>query len=84
MRIAVIGAATMGRGMARVAAAAIGPLKVRGLVGLDVWLAIAEYLFRELKHPHYEPPAILGAKVGAGELGKKTGKGFYQWPKKPS
>lgn len=62
----------------------MGPLKVSDLVGLDVRLAIAEYLFRELKLPHYRPPAILRAKVEAGELGKKTGKGFYQWPKEPS
>lgn len=62
----------------------MGPLKVSDLVGLDVRLAIAEYLFRELKQPHYEPPAILRQKVRAGELGKKTGKGFYQWPKEPS
>ena len=62
----------------------MGPLRVSDLVGLDVRLAIAEYLFRELKQAHYEPPAILRAKVRAGELGKKTGKGFYQWPKEPS
>lgn len=62
----------------------MGPLKVSDLVGLDVRLAIAEYLFRELKAAHYEPPAILRQKVRAGELGKKTGKGFYQWPKEPS
>ncbi len=62
----------------------MGPLKVSDLVGLDVRLAIAEYLFRELKLPHYQPPAILRAKVQAGELGQKTGKGFYPWPKQPS
>jgi 3-hydroxybutyryl-CoA dehydrogenase len=62
----------------------MGPLRVSDLVGLDVRLAIAEYLFRELKQPHYEPPAILREKVRAGELGQKTGKGFYQWPKQPS
>jgi 3-hydroxybutyryl-CoA dehydrogenase len=59
----------------------MGPLRVSDLVGLDVRLAIAEYLFHELKLPHYEPPDILRHKVRAGELGKKTGKGFYQWPK---
>ena len=62
----------------------MGPLKVSDLVGLDVRLAIAEHLFRELKQPQYEPPAILRAKVKAGELGKKTGKGFYTWPTPPS
>jgi 3-hydroxybutyryl-CoA dehydrogenase len=62
----------------------MGPLKVSDLVGLDVRLAIAEHLFHELKQPHYKPPAILKNKVQAGELGKKTGKGFYQWPSTPS
>ncbi len=62
----------------------MGPLKVSDLVGLDVRLAIAEHLFRELKQPQYEPPAILRAKVRAGDLGKKTGKGFYTWPTPPS
>ena len=59
----------------------MGPLRVSDLVGLDVRLAIAEYLYKELGDPHYEPPALLRDKVAAGELGKKTGKGFYEWPK---
>jgi 3-hydroxybutyryl-CoA dehydrogenase len=59
----------------------MGPLRVSDLVGLDVRLAIAEYLHQQLKSSQYEPPAILRQKVRAGELGKKTGKGFYQWPK---
>ena len=58
----------------------MGPLKLTDLVGLDVRLAIAEYLHQELKQPHYEPPTLLREKVAAGELGKKTGKGFYEWP----
>jgi len=58
----------------------MGPLRVTDLVGLDVRLAIAEYLHRELGGAHYAPPDILRAKVRAGELGKKTGKGFYEWP----
>lgn len=59
----------------------MGPLKVSDLVGLDVRLAVAQYLHRTLGEPHYQPPAILEAKVRAGELGKKAGKGFYEWPK---
>lgn len=62
----------------------MGPLKVSDLVGLDVRLAIARYLYGELGAPHYAPPAILETKVRAGELGKKTGKGFYQWPRPTS
>jgi 3-hydroxybutyryl-CoA dehydrogenase len=62
----------------------MGPLKVSDLVGLDIRLAIAEYLHRELGHDRYAPPAILVDKVRRGELGKKTGKGFYQWPSNQS
>ncbi len=59
----------------------MGPLRVTDLVGLDVRLAIAEHLHRELGEAHYRPPEILRRKVAAGELGKKTGRGFYDWPK---
>ena len=58
----------------------MGPLRVTDLVGLDIRLAIAAYLYRELGDAHYAPPAILRDKVAAGELGKKSGKGFYEWP----
>jgi 3-hydroxybutyryl-CoA dehydrogenase len=57
----------------------MGPLKLTDLVGLDVRLAIAEHLHRELKEDQYKPPEILKQKVKAGELGKKTKKGFYTW-----
>ena len=57
----------------------MGPLKLTDLVGLDVRLAIATYLHQELKLPHYAPPQILKDKVAKGELGKKTGQGFYPW-----
>jgi len=57
----------------------MGPLKLTDLVGLDVRLAIAEHLHRELKDERYRPPEILKNKVKAGELGKKTKKGFYTW-----
>ena len=55
-----------------------GPLRTTDLVGLDVRLAIAEHLARELG-PRFEPPQVLRDKVAAGELGRKTGKGFYEW-----
>jgi len=57
----------------------MGPLKLTDLVGLDVRLAIAEYLHATLGKPQYEPPKILKDKVKKGELGKKSGKGFYTW-----
>jgi len=57
----------------------MGPLKLTDLVGLDVRLAIAEYLHQQLGGTQYEPPRVLREKVKKGELGKKTGKGFYSW-----
>ena len=57
----------------------MGPLKLTDLVGLDVRLAIADYLHRSLEDSQFEPPKILRDKVAKGELGKKTGKGFYTW-----
>jgi 3-hydroxybutyryl-CoA dehydrogenase len=56
----------------------MGPLRLTDLVGLDVRLAIAEHLAREIG-PGFEPPAILREKVERGELGKKSGRGFYDW-----
>ena len=57
----------------------MGPLKTTDIVGLDVRLAIAETLHRELGGEHYEPPKLLRDKVAAGELGRKSGRGFYEW-----
>ena len=49
------------------------------LVGLDVRLAIAEHLHRELKAEGFRPPALMRRIVEEGKLGKKTGQGFYKW-----
>ncbi|KAA3608725.1 MAG: 3-hydroxyacyl-CoA dehydrogenase family protein [Planctomycetota bacterium] len=56
----------------------MGPLKLTDLVGLDVRLGIAEYLSRELG-PRFEPPQLLRDMVAEGRLGKKVGRGFYEW-----
>lgn len=55
-----------------------GPLRTTDIVGLDVRLAIAEHLERMLG-PRFAPPQILRDKVAAGQLGRKTGEGFYTW-----
>ena len=55
-----------------------GPLKTTDIVGLDVRLGIAEYLASTLG-PRFEPPQILRDKVARGELGRKSGKGFFDW-----
>ena len=56
----------------------VGPLRTTDLVGLDVRLAIAEHLAREVG-PRFEPPQVLRDLVAAGKLGRKTGEGFYTW-----
>lgn len=57
----------------------MGPLKLTDLVGLDVRLAIAEYLHSELGGEQFRPPPLLRRMVRAGKLGKKSGQGFYRW-----
>ncbi|HEX5709584.1 MAG TPA: 3-hydroxyacyl-CoA dehydrogenase family protein [Pyrinomonadaceae bacterium] len=57
----------------------MGPLKLTDLVGLDVRLAIAEYLHRSLGGERFRPPEILRRMVADGRLGKKSGGGFYDW-----
>lgn len=57
----------------------LGPLKLSDLVGLDVRLDVARYLYEELGADYFRPPEILVAKVAQGKLGKKSGEGFYKW-----
>jgi 3-hydroxybutyryl-CoA dehydrogenase len=56
----------------------VGPLKLSDIVGLDVRLDIAKSLTASLGE-RFAPPALLEAKVAAGELGQKSGRGFYDW-----
>ena len=56
----------------------VGPLRLTDIVGLDVRLGIAEYLHSQLGG-RFEPPQLLRDKVAAGELGRKTGTGFFTW-----
>jgi 3-hydroxybutyryl-CoA dehydrogenase len=57
----------------------LGPLRLTDVVGLDVRLAIAEYLHATLGSETFRPPGILRRMVADGRLGKKTGRGFYEW-----
>lgn len=57
----------------------MGPLRLTDLIGLDVRLAIAENLHREVGE-QFRPPVLLRNMVRAGRLGKKSGRGFYDWP----
>ncbi len=57
----------------------MGPLEVVDFIGLDTELSIAESLYEETKDPKYAPPLLLRKMVTAGWLGRKTGKGFYDY-----
>jgi 3-hydroxybutyryl-CoA dehydrogenase len=60
----------------------MGPLRLGDLVGLDVRLAIAEHLENELG-PRFTPPQILRDLVAAGHVGRKSGRGFHEYPSEP-
>ena len=57
----------------------MGPLRLTDLVGLDVRLGIARYLHESLGSEAFRPPALLQRMVAGGRLGKKSGRGFYDW-----
>ena len=57
----------------------MGPLALADLIGLDTCLSIAEVLHRELGDDKYRPCPLLRQHVDAGWLGRKTGRGFYQY-----
>ena len=57
----------------------MGPLRLTDLVGLDVRLEIARHLHETLGSDAFRPPALLERMVAEGRLGKKSGRGFYEW-----
>lgn len=57
----------------------MGPLRLSDLVGLDTLKLIADKMFEEFKEPLYAAPPLLLRMVEAGQLGKKTGQGFYKY-----
>jgi 3-hydroxybutyryl-CoA dehydrogenase len=59
----------------------IGPLALADLVGLDTLLSVQQHLYEEFGDSKYRPPTLLRKMVRAGNLGRKSGKGFYDYSK---
>jgi 3-hydroxybutyryl-CoA dehydrogenase len=60
----------------------MGPFTLLDLVGLDTTMYVAEVMFDEFRESRYAPPPLLKRMVMAGQLGRKSGKGFYSYPAK--
>jgi 3-hydroxybutyryl-CoA dehydrogenase len=60
----------------------MGPFTLLDLVGLDTTMFVAEVMFDEYREPRYAPPPLLKRMVMAGQLGRKSGRGFYEYGKK--
>jgi 3-hydroxybutyryl-CoA dehydrogenase len=60
----------------------MGPLTLTDFIGLDTILYIADIMFEEFKDAHYSAPPLLRRMVNAGYMGKKAGRGFYEYDKK--
>ncbi len=59
----------------------MGPLELTDFIGLDTVLYIGEIMFEEFREPRYAPPPLLKRMVKAGYLGRKSGRGFYEYKK---
>lgn len=57
----------------------IGPLALADLVGLDTFLSVMNVFHRDFNDPKYRPPVLLREMVDAGYLGRKAGRGFYEY-----
>ena len=71
-------AADIDNGMKLGAAHPMGPLELSDMIGLDTMMLVAETLFAEYGDDFYQPP-LLRRMVAAGHLGRKTGRGFYDY-----
>jgi len=67
------------RGMVKGCAHPMGPLALADLIGLDTLLAVSQSLYEEFRDPSSVAPALLNRMVEAGLLGRKTGRGFYDY-----
>ena len=58
----------------------MGPLTLCDFIGLDVLYAVCESLYEESIRPEYAPPSLMKRMVVSGHHGRKTGRGFYEYP----
>ena len=72
-------AADIDAGMVHGCAHPMGPLALTDLIGLDTTMAVAESMYTEFKEPLYAPPPLLSRMVEAGLLGRKAGRGFFDY-----
>jgi len=62
----------------------MGPLTLCDFIGIDVIYSVCDELYEEFKRPEYAPPPLLKRMVASGRLGRKTGRGFYEYaPSRP-
>ena len=66
-------------GMVEGCAHPMGPLALTDLIGLDTTMAVADSLYEEFREQLYAPPPLLSRMVEAGLLGRKSGRGFYEY-----
>ena len=57
----------------------MGPLTLCDFIGLDVLYAVCDSLYEEFKRDEYAPPPLLKRMVASGRLGRKSGRGFYDY-----
>ena len=75
----VASTADLDRGMQLGCGHPMGPLTLCDFIGLDVLYSVCDSLYEEFKRDEYAPPPLLKRMVVSGHLGRKTGRGFYEY-----
>ena len=57
----------------------MGPLRLCDFIGLDVLCSVYDSLYEEFKRPEYAPPPLMNRMVASNRLGRKSGRGFYEY-----
>ena len=78
-RDGAVATVTIDRGMKLGCGYPMGPFELLDFVGLDTTLSIAEIMFDEFREPRFAPPSLLRRMVLAGYMGRKSGRGFYEY-----